>query len=191
MKKIFKCTITLFVTLVMFISFSVPLLAIENKEPISVQINENEIWVFPTEDDYNAYLKHQEQLSNSTLRRGEYTTTTEVSRKTLKHKFVGYHKLTPVWQKTSYYKIKSGETSEASTSTSFDGISFTLKIKHSMGITTQLNADASRYSRLGLSGDFLVKHMRTNYFDASGLYDTYDYISTKTLEKYLDVKYKS
>lgn len=190
MKKIFKRTITLFVSLAMLISFSIPLSAMEDTTSIPVQISETETWFFPSEEDYNAYLKHQERLSNNISLRGEFTTTKEISRKTLKHKFVGYHRITPAWQKTSYYIIDAGVVSSASTSTSFDGISFSLKMEYSMSVRTRINADDAKYSRLGLSGDFLVKHMRTYYYDASGLYDTYDYVSTKTLEKYLHVKYK-
>ena len=46
-------------------------------------------------------------------------------------------------------------------------------------------------SRFGISGDFLVKHVRTDYFDSNGLYDLYNYISKKTPASYIDVKSKS
>lgn len=190
MKKKLRVIFSLFAALMMFISVPIPVSAKESEEPISVQVSENETWFFPTEEDYNAYLKHQELLNNEIQPLGEFTTTHEISRQNLKKKFVGYHKLTTSWAKASSYTIKSGVSSTASTSATFDGISYTLSVTKSVGVDTTIQADKNRYSRLALYGDFLVKHMRKYYHDQDGIYDKYDYISTQTKATYIDVKYQ-
>ena len=190
MKKIFKKTISLLISITLFSSLCSPVFASDISLSIPVQISETETWFFPTEKDYEAYLNHK-QVSGDIMTCGEYSKTSEVSRQTLKHKFVGYHKLTPSWTKSSSYTIAEGVSSSASLKTSYDGISFTLSLTHTASVSTTIPANSKKYSRLGISGDFLVKHMRTDYFDSSGLYNSYNYISKKTLASYIDVKYKS
>lgn len=190
MKKYLKKAVSLFISITLFYSLYSPVFASDTSLSIPVQISETETWFFPTEKDYKAYLDHK-QAKGDNITCGEYSKTSEVSRKTLKHKFVGYHRLTPSWTKSSSYTISKGVSSSASLKTSYDGISFTLDLTHTASVTTTIPADSKKYSRLGISGDFLVKHMRTDYFDSSGLYDSYNYVSKKTLASYIDVKYKS
>lgn len=190
MKNILKKTVSLLISIALFSSLCSPVFASDANTSIPVQISETETWFFPTEKDYETYLEHK-QTNNDIATYGEYSKTSEVSRKTLKHKFVGYHKQTPNWAKASSYQVNQGVSSSASLKASYDGISFTLSLTHTASSTTTIPANKKKYSRLALSGDFLVKHMRTDFFDSSGLYNSYNYISTKTQAKYIDVKYKS
>lgn len=190
MKNILKKTVSLLISIALFSSLCSPVFASDANTSIPVQISETETWFFPTEKDYETYLEHK-QTNNDIATYGEYSKTSEVSRKTLKHKFVGYHKQTPNWAKASSYTIKKDVSSSASLKTSYDGISYTLSMTYTTSVATTIPANSKKYSRLGLSGDFLVKHMRTDFFDSSGLYNSYNYVSTKTQAKYIDVKYKS
>lgn len=105
-------------------------------------------------------------------------------------KFVGYHVVTPSWAKASSYTVNAGLTASASIEYTYKQFTCKLTASKTFGVDTNIPADSSKFSRLGLYGDFLVKHMRTNYHDSSGIYDTYDYISTQTLNTYVLVTYQ-
>ena len=189
-----KKSLNWLIGLLMAVCFIMPVplktLANETDQIIAVQVSENEIWYFSTPEDYQSYLKHQESKTPVIQPHGEFTTTQEISRQNLKIKFVGYHALTPSWAKASSYTVNAGLTASASIEYTYKQFTCKLTASKTFGVDTNIPADSSKFSRLGLYGDFLVKHMRTNYHDSSGIYDTYDYISTQTLNTYVLVTYQ-
>lgn len=58
------------------------------------------------------------------------------------------------------------------------------------GMTATLQANRSKYSRLSLSDDFIVKIMVRFYHDNSGVYAQYNYISYNGINSYVDITYK-
>lgn len=157
---------------------------------VSIPINNNEVWIFPTEDDYNAYLKEMSIKTDEDMISPQYVTEHEISRTTWYHKWICYHKSTPTWTKASSYTVNAGTKCSGSIAATYAGVTFTLSLTKTQNVTTTIPADSSRYSRLSLSGDFLVKKMTRFYHDNSGVYDQYDYISYTKLNSYIDVTYQ-
>lgn len=189
LKKIFYGLLTSLIVICMSI---VPTYAMEEttESYISVPVNETEVWVFPTKDDYESYLediKLQENTSDVTTRA---VTEHELSRTTWYHKWICYHWFTPSWTPASVYTLNAGMTVSGTIGASYGGINFNLSLSRTEGVSTTIPADSSRYSRLSLSGDFLVKKMVRFYSDNSGVYDQYNYISYNVLNSYIDVTYR-
>lgn len=190
MKNTLKCLVSLFLGICLIMPVPMNIFAHETDQVIAVEVSENETYYFSTQEDYHSYLKHQESNGSGIQPHGEFTTTQEIARQNLNMKFVGYHRLTPTWTKAAAYTIRANESSTAKINGSFNGLSYTLTVTHSLGVDTTIPADRNRFSRLAHYGDFVVKHMRTNYHDQSGIYDMYDYISTQTINTYLLVQYQ-
>lgn len=190
MKRRLKFGLVSILSLIMVLFNFVPVSAIEENIVIPVKISDTETWFFKSVEDYNKYKQQIELGADNINVCGEYSTTKEISRKNVSHKFIGYHSKTKKWSKTSYYKLTPSTKCTVSLSSTYEGILFKFLLNHVTTVETRLNADSSRYSKLALSGDYIVKHMRTFYYDSNGLYDTYDYVSSKNTNKYLDVKYK-
>lgn len=190
MKKSLKCLISM----MMVVTFIVPgpsiIKANETNQIIAVQTSQNEMCFFSTQEDYQCYLKNRNSSNNEVKHRGDFVTTVEVSRQNLYMKFVGYHSKTPVWTKADSYTIRVEDSVTVSTQGVFDGMNYTLELTKTVGVDTNIPADATKYSRLGIYGDFLVKHMRDYLQDQNGIYGSYDYISTQTLNSYINVTYK-
>ena len=189
LKKIMFSTLSALLVMCMSI---MPTYANENSGDsyISVPVNESEVWVFPTKDDYESYLEDNELQENESTVTPRIVTEHEVSRTTWYHKWVCYHWLTPSWTKASSYTISAGSTVSGSVGATYGGINFTLSLSKTQGATATLRANSSKYSKLSLSGDFLVKKMVRFYHDNSGVYDQYNYISYSTLNSYIDVTYQ-
>ncbi len=98
-------------------------------------------------------------------------------------------KILHLGKKTSYYILKEGTLCSVSTKYSMDGISCTLSANVYSEVETKIEADKTRESKLGIYGDYLVRHMRDFYNDKNGCYDTYDYVKTKLLDTHILVTY--
>lgn len=189
LKKIFYGILTSFLVICMSI---MPTYAMEEttESYISVPISETEVWVFPTKDDYESYLEDIELQGHTPGVSTRVVTEHELSRTTWYHKWVCYHWFTPSWTKASSYTLNSGMTVSGTVGASYGGISFSLSLTRTESVSTTIPANSSRYSRLSLSGDFLVKKMVRFYSDNSGVYDQYNYISYNVLNSYIDVTYQ-
>lgn len=157
---------------------------------ISVPISDTEVWIFPTKEDYNAYLKDVNPNPESDGISLMYSTEHEISRETIYHRFLNYHPLTPYWTKSSSYTVSAGTQVSGSTTVVYDGISYTLNAARTDQVSITIPANSQKYSKLAFSADFLVKRMVTYYHDNNGVYDQYKYVSYSVLNTYLDVTYQ-
>ncbi|MDO4778302.1 MAG: hypothetical protein Q4A42_01945 [Tissierellia bacterium] len=73
-------------------------------------------------------------------------------------KFVGYAKrLTPYWTKSKEYHVNSGTSLQLEASVSYKGIvSLSLSYSHTIGATTVIPANSSKFSKLAVYDDFRV-----------------------------------
>lgn len=118
--------------------------------------NGNQV-MFPTYDDYLLYENAQN------FARGAYGETwvpirTVAEDKLLFH-FVGYHSGTSTWAKTNQYVITRNKTYSVSGSYNWKSTNFNLGFSYSYGVATYIPANASKYSRLGVYGDFTFKQV--------------------------------
>ena len=188
MKRIICFICMLFVSFTSIVTVNASEIPVDSY--ISIPVSDTEVWVFPTEEDYELYLNDVQIKSESSLIMPLYVTEQEISRTTWYHKWVCYHWLTPSWIKASSYTVNAGTVVTGTASASYAGIAFSLSLSKKQEVTATIPANSSKYSRLSLSGDFLVKKMRRFYHDNSGVYNQYDYISYKVLNSYIDVTYQ-
>lgn len=90
---------------------------------------------------------------------------TIVSTKRKNNIWVGYHSGTPHWSKASSYTISAGKSFSVSGSYTFEGISCNIGFSYSKTVTTTIPANFSKYSRLGIRGDFTFKKIKRQYYE--------------------------
>lgn len=160
------------------------------KENLSLQLDSGETLTFENVEDYNLYVNHH--INNQNIQSREVIITTRVISEGYKnYEFIGTSNLTPTWQKTSKYTVSRASNYNASGSYSYNGLTGNISVGYSTGVSFDIAANSSLYSKLGLWADLKVQHKRDYYFDTYlGTITEVDYTSAKPIETYLDVKYK-
>lgn len=146
-------------------------------------------YIFPTFEDYSIYCQAHR---NKNLRYGEsWVLQQTLASTTLKHKFIGYHSETPNWSKASQYVVGSGKIFNVSASYKWEDVSLNLGFSYSVSVATTIPANSSKYSRLGVAGDYTLKKERYaeyQYGVPTGVTRVMTY-ATKTAN-YIDVVYQ-
>lgn len=126
-----------------------------------VDSNGDEI-IFDNEEDYKFYLDYE---CNSNKERGYSNGTswkTQVTSSSRKNNiWVGYHSGTPNWSKASSYTLTKNKTYSVSGSYVYGGGKVNTGFSYSKSVSTKIPANAKKYSRLGVRGDFTFRTIKT------------------------------
>lgn len=130
--------------------------------PYTIELNENEILFFNSKEDYNSYLQDN---GIQTYNTGGYSTKIEVLSSVYKSKlWIGYHPAISNWREASSHTLAANRTYTVSGSYTYKGFSLSIGFSHSTGASSKFPADASRYSRLGVRGDFTFQHIKSTEY---------------------------
>lgn len=144
---------------------------------------------FPTENDYEVYIKNQTNNPNQRAIAIHYRETL-VSAKRTDMKFVGYNKGTPAWTYADGYELSRGDEVSVSGSYEYSGLTFNLGFTKSYSTTTIIGADNKKLSRLAGYVDVTVRKYKIETIE-SGMVLATRYEGKKTIHnKYVLVKYK-
>lgn len=79
--------------------------------------------------------------------------------------FVGYSSMISTWQKASSYTVSASYTQTATGTYNYDGVSIGLSVSNTAGASYVLQADSTRYSRLGIWADLTVRKYKATQID--------------------------
>ncbi|HIZ53812.1 MAG TPA: hypothetical protein IAA20_07720 [Candidatus Enterococcus avicola] len=142
---------------------------------------------FENEKDYELYKEHI--LNKNDRIDINATKKVLVSSVRKNNLWVGYHSATPKWLKTSSYTLTKGNSYSTSGSYTYSGIKLNLGFTYKTSVTTKILANASKYSRLGVWGDFTFSKYKVTVTLGGKPY-TYYVAEKKRHNHYIKTKYK-
>lgn len=146
-----------------------------------IQNADGENVYFPTESDYETYLKTQTSNPNERAIAIHYRETLVSSQRT-DMKFVGYNKGTPSWTYASEYELSNGDEVSVSGNYEWNGFSFNLGFTQSYSTTAIIPADKKKLSRLAGYVDVTVKKYKIETIESGQVIGT-RYEGRKTIHK--------
>lgn len=159
-----------------------------------VELDNGEILLFPTEQDYQTYLEIQKR---SLGRQGRYIPSyginTYLNSNRTNQKFLGYHPQTPSWVKASQYSITNSRSYTFNASAaSADGIMIGFSATSGTGVTTFTSANGSRYSRLCMTADVTITKYRYDEYESGTniLLRSYTFYNATVHNTYINVCYQ-
>ncbi|WP_431085966.1 hypothetical protein [Paenibacillus sp. 8b26] len=167
----------------------------------TVSLDNGDVVSFLTKEDYDSYVAAsndkdttvQLEAVDSVIRPSStHIDNTFISGTTRDHQFINYHEETPYWAKASNYTVTRAKTYTASTTLKYDDVSFNVGVSYMYSVATQIPADPSRFSRLGVSADLTLKKYRAvQYDDYTGQrISSWDFVATNVRNTYLAPAYQ-
>lgn len=159
-------------------------------QKLQVQESEDTFVFFDSLRDMELYLVHN--IPTPTSSSNSFATMaaigeTLVGTEYKNYQWMGYSRFTPSWTKASSYVLNSNETETFTGTVSSKFGSVEAKFVRSYGVSTNIPANSSRYSRLAGWADLTIKRYRVSLPNLSTSY----YKNKVTVRNnYVDVKYK-
>lgn len=144
------------------------------------------IWTFKNEEGYKL---HKEIMREEKLIGISKTKRETLSSVRKNHLWVGYHSGTPNWAKASQYTLNSGKSFSASGSYNYLGFSLNIGFSYSASVNTTIPANASKYSRLGVWGDFTFSKVKVSTY-RQGQWHSYETATSVRHNKYIKPRYQ-
>ncbi len=79
--------------------------------------------------------------------------------------FIGYSSMIGTWQKASSYTVSASFTQTATGTYTYEGVAIGVSVSNTAGASYVLQADSSRYSRLGIWADLTVRKYKATQID--------------------------
>lgn len=123
---------------------------------------------FANQEDLDLYKSMNSNRSNEEISPlyGEGQTVEILSSSYKNYLWIGYHSGTSSWTKSSSYTLTSDKTYSAEGSYEYQGFTVNLGFSYSNSVSSTIDADRTRFSRLGTWGDFkfnYCKYIETYY----------------------------
>lgn len=169
-----------------------------------LKTSEGEYLVFETEQDlYNHVKSNLDQNTRACLpgdpgypHCDNYIPTKQtkqlVSTINYSKHFMGYNKFTKSWSKASSYSLTMTSEQSFTIPLTYDNISFSVNATLSKGVTINIPADSTRFSKLGFLADITAKKYKVTTTNANtGEYiNSYYYIVPSVTDTYNVVVYQ-
>ncbi|WP_348620746.1 hypothetical protein [Paenibacillus polymyxa] len=167
----------------------------------TVTLDNGDVMSFVTKEDYDSYVAASNN-KNTTVRleaadsvikpSNTRIENTLLSTTTKDHQWINYHSETPNWSKASNYTITGGKTYNASTTLKYDDLSFTVGVAYTYSVSTQIPADANRFSRLGVWADLTLKKYRAVQYDnyTGQRISSWEFVSSNARNTYIAPAYQ-
>jgi len=134
-------------------------------ETYPLQINENEVLNFFSEEDREFYINQNMNSDTGISTRSTVKTRdTFISSKRYYGKFLGYSSLTPNWSYASGYILSKGKNVTFTTGYTYEGVSASLTISQSYGVSINIPANSSRSNRLAAKGDVTISKYKVEAY---------------------------
>ncbi len=106
--------------------------------------------------------------------------------------FVGYSSMISTWQKASSYTVSASYTQTATGTYNYDGVSIGLSVSNTAGASYVLQADSTRYSRLGIWADLTVRKYKATQIDNNSgqVLSTWYFGTAQQRNTYVNVVYQ-
>ena len=146
-------------------------------------------------DSYHSYLKYLEDNSNHpgvslyTSGGTDYRSTLLWS-ETKNYSWIGYHSLTPNWATASAYHLTATSTYSASGSVQSHGYTIGVTVQYQQSVSTDIPADPSKYSKLGVYADVKVSRYKYDVYEYGTYSYTYYVNSAVPLQRYITAVYR-
>lgn len=130
--------------------------------PYSKVLDNGEILFFNSKEDYESYSppsNYQPFNTGGYITKPEVISTTNVSKL-----WIGYHSGTPEWRKASSHVLTTGQNYTVSGSYKYKEFTLSTGFTHAVSVSSSFPADASRYSKLGVRGDFTFQHIKSTEY---------------------------
>nr|KAF1298787.1 hypothetical protein BAU18_05955 [Enterococcus diestrammenae] len=148
---------------------------------------------FFTAEDREAYVQYYKSQNSGiqTFSAGNKTREKFISSKTFYSKFIGYNPLTPSWSYASRYTISRGKSLSFSTGYTYDGVSATLSVSNSYGVSVTLPANSKKASRLAAKADVKVSKYKMELYNGITVLQTFYVLRTSSVKNITNyVKYR-
>ncbi|VXB88329.1 conserved hypothetical protein [Exiguobacterium sp. 8H] len=157
--------------------------------PYSKVLDNGEILFFQSKEDYESYSPPSNYQTFST---GGYITKPEViSTKNASKLWIGYHSGTPEWRKVSSHVLTTNKTYSVNGSYKYKEFTLSTGFTHSVSVSSTFPADARRYSKLGVRGDFTFQHIKsTEYHYGTPTGRVTYYAKAIRKDEYIDTAYQ-
>lgn len=208
MKKIFAVILTFFLFLTVNVnpinaSESIGVSELDNNiqnispelsgYPYSIAINDEEVLFFKSKIDYESYLHSNDEPNGyQTFNTGGYITKPTIISSTNKSKlWIGYHSGVPEWRLASSHQLSAGQTYSVSGSYNYKGFNMATGFSHTASVSSTFPANARKFSRLGVRGDFTFQHIKSTQYRYGKPTGKISYYSKAILrDKYIMTVYK-
>lgn len=130
--------------------------------PYSKVLDNGEIVFFNSKEDYESYSPPSDYQTFSTG--GYITKPVVISTQNASKLWIGYHSGTPEWRKASSHVLTTGKTYSVNGSYKYKEFTLSTGFTHAVSVSSTFPADANKYSRLGVRGDFTFQHIKSTEY---------------------------